>query len=1128
LNAKCLAGDKLPLPTISKLWDLGICSVQKTQRGVRAGKNKVRQIKVHNTAREPNHGVFKQKSTSFESITNFSTSKSRPDSHGVCTENLTYVPLVEDRHEQPNSIEIMVGNRPENSDHKIYEKQKGSCLDNLKQIMRHKKQSNSTSKNKPELKFGVFNAQSAKAVLIIDGIKIDKATIIHNLIVQNDIDCLALVETWLRPGDTDILVQKKMTPEGYRFEHIPRSSSLSGKTRGGGLALIFKKGIAVTIAKSENYKSLEYLEAEIKHANEMIRLITLYRPPSKSDKDFLDDFGKITDLLTTSKGKSLIVGDFNYHVDLKDKPTETKAKKRAQNFLNLLDNANLIQHVNEATHKHGHTLDLVISRIGELKVNSLKCDLSVPSDHYAVLFGLSLPKPERPKKEITIRKWKDLDIHCMKNDIKESLSPIMNTNSVSEAVQKYNTILTEVLEKHVPCKRKTVTVRYNSEWINTDIKQSIQKRRKLEEKWRKSRTEIDREMYKAQRDLVNIKIERAKTAHYSGLIKSAKSQKEVFKVTNKLLHKQNESILPSYTDDAELANRFVNYFTDKIVNIREGIEASNIGMVNILETSSDDTEILTKLSKFRPVTEAEVLKIIKKSPSKSCGQDPIPTWLLKECQEVLLPVITVIVNLSLTTSTMPDELKEAHIAPLIKKAILDPEILKNFRPVSNLAYLSKLIERVVAAQYIEHLKQNGLCEDMQSAYREFHSTETALLRVQNDILLGIDKDGAAILVLLDLSAAFDTIDHKILLSTLENEFGITGQALAWFESYLTGRHQLVKINGVPSEKVLLKFGVPQGSVLGPLLFISYTKPLGKIIKKHGLQYHLYADDTQLYLAFSPSKNGSAEAAIERIQNCVQDIKRWMSTHFLKLNEDKTEILVLGKNLKVCDEIRSKISPVNIGGCSVTPVEHVRNLGVIFDSVCNLHKYVGNICKGSYHQIRNIGSIRKYLDTESTKSAVHAHVTSRLDYCNSLLFGISNQLTKKLQRVQNTAARLITRTKKFDHIKPVLQELHWLPIEERIKFKILLLAFKAQHGLAPKYISDLVVPYAPTRSDLRSQNQHLLDTRPKTKLKSFGDRSFKKAAAVLWNSLPIELRTISELSQFKSQLKTHLFKNHYSC
>ena len=194
---------------------------------------------------------------------------------------------------------------------------------------------------------------------------------------------------------------------------------------------------------------------------------------------------------------------------------------------------------------------------------------------------------------------------------------------------------------------------------------------------------------------------------------------------------------------------------------------------------------------------------------------------------------------------MPDALKIASLFPTLKKPTADFKQFTNFRPISNLKFISKLVEKSVAVQLTKHLD-----ETFQSAYKEFHSTETALLRVHNDILCSLDQNKSVILLLLDLSAAFDTVDHAILISRLLNRFGVKGTALVWFKSNLTSRQQFVNVeDGMSSRRPLLR-GVPQGSVLGPLLYLVYTAPIADFIKRHDLLYHLYADDTQLYISFN--------------------------------------------------------------------------------------------------------------------------------------------------------------------------------------------------------------------------------------------------------------------------------------
>ena len=332
--------------------------------------------------------------------------------------------------------------------------------------------------------------------------------------------------------------------------------------------------------------------------------------------------------------------------------------------------------------------------------------------------------------------------------------------------------------------------------------------------------------------------------------------------------------------------------------------------------------------------------------------------------------------------------------------------------------------------------------------RQLHSTETALLRVQNDILQAVDSRGGAILVLLDLSAAFDIIDHEKLIRTLDIYCGIKGDPLKWFLPYLKGRVQSVQIGSTFSREQNLLFGVPQGSVLGPVLFTIYTTPLGRIIQRHGLTYHLYADDTQLYKAFKPSDVISKCDAISRIEACVADIRIWMNDNFLKLNDDKTELLIITTR-----EELSKISDIaiKVGDQSISPSDDPpRNLGAIFDSTCCLDAHIAKLCRSINFNLYSVGKIREYLDGPTAEKMINATVTSRLDYCNSLLYGVKQSHIDRLQCCQNNAARIISKRRKFDHISPVLRELHWLPVEHRISYKILHLTYKALNGHAPQY------------------------------------------------------------------------------
>ena len=328
-------------------------------------------------------------------------------------------------------------------------------------------------------------------------------------------------------------------------------------------------------------------------------------------------------------------------------------------------------------------------------------------------------------------------------------------------------------------------------------------------------------------------------------------------------------------------------------------------------------------TEFVAVSEDDLKEIITKSPCPSSSLDPMPSWIVKQQLNTLLPPITSLINMSLAEGNVPASLKSAIIVPLLKKSTLDRNILKNYRPVSNLPFISKVLERVVARQLNEHMSNHNLHEPLQSAYKQFHSTETALIKVHNDIMWAMERKGVTILLLLDLSSAFDTIDHQVLITRLQDLIGVSDTTLSWFTSYLSDRTQRVCIDGSFAISQILHYGVPQGSVLGPLLFLIYILPIGDIIRKYEMEFHTYADDTQIYVSVCPTSCNGVRTAVCKLEQCVCKVQNWMSANFLKLNAEKTEVMAFGFRAQLA---KFALSSIRISGVAI-PMrsDPVRNL-----------------------------------------------------------------------------------------------------------------------------------------------------------------------------------------------------------
>ena len=312
-------------------------------------------------------------------------------------------------------------------------------------------------------------------------------------------------------------------------------------------------------------------------------------------------------------------------------------------------------------------------------------------------------------------------------------------------------------------------------------------------------------------------------------------------------------------------------------------------------------------------------------------------------------------------------------------------------------------------------------------------------------------------------------------------------------------------------------------VLVLFFFSVYAIKLFEVIKSHLPHGHAYADDTQLYLSFKPdSVVGETEARFG-MEQCIRAVRAWMVVDKLKLNEEKTEFMLIGTHQQLS---KVRTDSLLVAGTVVSSVSAARNLGVWFDSNFQFQTHINKTCQSAFYYIYNIRRIRNFLSFEAAKTLVQALVISRLDYCSSVLYGIPPIHTNKLQRVQNAAARLLTNKPRYSHITPVMVDLHWLPVRFRIIFKVILFTFKAVHGTAPTCITSLL-SFQQSRYNLRSVGNNTL-ARPEIKsAKTTGDRAFAVAAPLLWNALPPSLRAIDNITSFKKQLKTHIFRKAYS-
>ena len=915
---------------------------------------------------------------------------------------------------------------------------------------------------------------------------------------KTNFDVIAVSETWLSKNPP----KDRFTLDNFHIFRQDRKNE-----RGGVCAFFVRNHYQVKVIKTKCDKEIpEMLWLEINVGHKKVAVGVLYKAPKIPYKVFVNLYESVVAIYAKYE-HAVLLGDFNINMlDLNSPGT----KFLLDNFIEPFSLSQLIEKPTRITDKSQTLIDLILVNKPNNVLFSGCCDAPGISDHHFTYLAYSFKKEKFKPYKVTKRDFKNVDWAKFNEDAEfMPWENVMVVSDVNSKVTVLENLIQSILDKHAPYKTFTVTKKNATPWINSTIQNLMDLRDDKKNSFNSNHNQDLFNEYKFLRNKVtSLRRQEQIKMFNENLNNNIKNSKQFYKAA------KNLNVIPDKNDKIP-----VNFSADKlnaafVANNNSQIDPTLINE-QIRQMYINNPPCIHKFN-FEPVSELEVIKIVKGLKTNSCGIDNINAYVLKLLIHRISSIITHIINISFEHNIFPDRWKSAIIKPIPK--IHFPLKESDFRPISLLCTLSKIIGKLAGKQMCAYLNKHSLLDPYQSAYKPNHSCTTALLKICEDILESFDDSEAILLVLLDFSKAFDTVNHRLLLEKL-SILGFQKNSLDWIQSYLSGRKQRVKTDNDLSGWLNIANGVPQGSILGPLLFTILVSDIRQYI--HSGSYHSYADDLQIYI---PMKPINVNSNIELINQDLENINNYCKRSALKINESKCYFMFLGSRQALKSINETPLDVISINNTPIKRVDHVRNLGLTMDEVLSWRKHINLRIQRAMGNFIALARFKKFLSLEAKLMLCESMVLSQFNFCDAVYLNIDIYLQKKIQKMQDLCLKFIFNIKKNQHCNydELRSSLNWMDMNQRMIAHSLVILYKILNGHGPSYLSDLFTQHFEIRERITrtfSGNIYL----PNINASARHRKSFNIYISRVWNLLPDNVKSSSTSNSFKIKIKK-LFLN----